>query len=279
MLILKILAPVFILVLALFHIALEYKWHDRRTKKHKRVRFLLGTLLILSTIVTVVLVFNDHQDGQHLQSQLETLRLEEQQREIEADSTRASLQYELLTTKTELIASQKIIIAKSDTVANLYGALSEKSDAIVRLNREIIRFVTGGDSFCYLTVLSNPSREPRFMLMHQGEYPLYDIIVRISDLDKPFDPFDTESTVNFGTLPPNQVNLLTELSFQPKDTMRFTIQISARNGSFFESLRVMRLNDGWRSALRVSSGEPPFKVLLEKIDEGYPRNSDGEVVW
>ena len=54
--------------------------------------------------------------------------------------------------------------------------LRAKADEIASLNKTIAGAVTGGDSFCYLSVMSNSPREPlRFVIVHLGKFPLYDV--------------------------------------------------------------------------------------------------------
>jgi hypothetical protein len=60
---------------------------------------------------------------------------------------------------------------------------SKKSDKISELNQQIAGSVTGGDSFCYL--FPSPSygklNTIDFHLHHKGEYPVYDIFIRVWD--------------------------------------------------------------------------------------------------
>jgi hypothetical protein len=57
------------------------------------------------------------------------------------------------------------------------------------------------------------------------------------------------------------------------------IFISARNGFVDQLLRARRLHGRWIFASKVMRGYKNDEVLLEKIDEGFPRNKQGQVDW
>ena len=69
------------LAVALIEISLEYKWRDKRTKTNKIWRTILIALLIISTVITIIIVYFDHKTSatyevqiKNLQGRIETLR-------------------------------------------------------------------------------------------------------------------------------------------------------------------------------------------------------------
>ena len=74
----------------------------------------------------------------------------------------------------------------SQQQGNFERELRTKSDEIAGLNRKIANLVTGGDSFCYLAIGSIDPKTNRGIpvVIHQGEHPLFDINMRIVDLQK-----------------------------------------------------------------------------------------------
>ena len=67
--------------------------------------------------------------------------------------------------------------------AQFESELRAKSEEIAKLNRAIAESITGGDSYCYVQ-LGNASRHGALLaVIHQGAYPLYNVTVRIADLD------------------------------------------------------------------------------------------------
>ena len=64
--------------------------------------------------------------------------------------------------------------------------LRQKNEEIVELNRKISHSITGGDSYCYF-LIGRPGKNLNIadlMLRKKGEYPVYDISVRIDDVEK-----------------------------------------------------------------------------------------------
>jgi integrase len=74
---------------------------------------------------------------------------------------------------------------KAEEIAELNRELAAKSDEIARLSKENLATVTGGDSFCYLSLsYADSAQGPILVLVHQGSFPLYDVAVRIADMDR-----------------------------------------------------------------------------------------------
>jgi hypothetical protein len=127
-------------------------------------------------------------------------------------------------------------------------------------------------------------------LVHQGEYPLYDLTVRILDMDtferkvqqnnSDFDKLREEVQMSVGNIAPNQTSLLKTVQLD-SDPLRWNLFFSARTGFFTELLRVRRVGNEWKTALKVIRTRTPGKdqVLLERIDSGYPLGKDGQVEW
>lgn len=178
--------------------------------------------------------------------------------------------------------------------------LREKAEEIARLNKQIAGQVTGGDSFCYLSVggLNEPkSRVPNagvLFITHRGKYPLYDVRARIVNLEK-FDEkmkkFDQLTTKDF-LEPQDEMKLkLAELTagagslVSPKFILGegdiaksdFNIFFSARNGFFTQLLRFRKIDGKWLQALciKVHEGNKQ-KMVLEIVDKGFPPQ---EIDW
>lgn len=188
-----------------------------------------------------------------------------------------------------ILSLSQQLLEQGKHIGILNKQLLTKSEEIAKLNREVRDSVVGGNSFCYIATMLKQGI-PRFVLVHQGKFPLYDLAVRIVDLDK-FEElkkegmtlenlFKSEVNVNTGNLAPNQVRLLGEVLFQPKETVRLNIFFSARNGFFTQILRIKKVGTEWKSAFKVTQKkEGKQETLLEKIDDGYPRNEKGVVQW
>jgi hypothetical protein len=135
-----------------------------------------------------------------------------------------------------------------------------------------VSYQTGGESFAYL--------EPTFMypttpkdylvvtyLKHQGLYPLYDLIIRVTDIEKSHEhvvqnpssllnPSQYEQSYTWPRLEAETaaMGFITWQLPQDRDEQSYNIGIvSARNfkRGVFQQLRFRRIDGEWRIALRV----------------------------
>jgi hypothetical protein len=173
--------------------------------------------------------------------------------------------------------------------AQFESELRAKSDEIAKLNRTIAESITGGDSYCYVQ-LGNASRRGALLaIIHQGAYPLYDVVVRIADLNDG----NREPTLaalgrilTIGNMPPGLASMQGTVTLPDRDLLRYNIFISARNGSFTELLRMRYIDGAWRTAMKVmkdnySETDPNAAptLLKEEVDPEFPRNRNSEVEW
>jgi sulfate adenylyltransferase subunit 1 (EFTu-like GTPase family) len=88
MTVLRIVGPLFVLVLALITIALREKWwrlHDGRTKRHKYIVRLLVVLTSLVAISSVCLAWADYKDSIRLALKVDTLLAANQELSSQVD--------------------------------------------------------------------------------------------------------------------------------------------------------------------------------------------------
>lgn len=143
--------------------------------------------------------------------------------------------------------------------------------------------ISGGNSFCYVTVSQDYLGERNLTVSHQGEYPLYDLTINVIDLDKfnehaanPEYAHEYQKVFSIGTMLPRQTNNLCTITLSNQEISKsFNVFFSARNGIFHEQLRLRNVNNEWVSAIKVDRE----KTLLESVPENYPRNANGEVDW
>jgi hypothetical protein len=235
----KIVLQFLAVAIAILINVLDYVSTDKRTKKFRKRRRILFVLSALFLIASIIVVIGDE------------------------------------------LAKRKEI---SD-IANQLSSLQQQGEIAKRL-------VTGGDSYCYLNALGAGDVQD-LVLVHQGDYPLYDLQIRIVDLEK----FDAIAKANprvtleelskadlvhyLGTLNPNQAVRIGNLTLPPdKDEKGYNVFILARNGELAELLRFRRINGAWLRALRVQRSESSQpQILIERVENGFPRNETGEVSW
>jgi hypothetical protein len=172
------------------------------------------------------------------------------------------------------------------------GWTTSQSGKTAEINEQIASPITGGGSFAYVVpTFFNPTHNsPMLTLVHRGEYPLYDLTVRIVDMatfDKMVrqnssysDRLREEVQSSISNIAPNQARMLKTVQLG-SDPLRWNLFFSARNGFFTELLRVRRVGNEWKTALKVIRTPAASKeqTLLEKIDSGYPLSKDGQVEW
>ena len=173
--------------------------------------------------------------------------------------------------------------------------LRAKAEEISALNKTIAATVTGGDSFCYLTLeaTGRAAGTPLLMAVLQGAYPLYDASARITALEL-FDELvvrpgiytieqisKTEKIIPLGNLNPKHAVLLGQWTLPVgAQSKRYNIFVTARNGSTTEFLRLRRINGAWKMAVKVTRDAATGPATLyEYVDEGYPRDAQGQVDW
>ena len=173
--------------------------------------------------------------------------------------------------------------------------LKQKNEEITELSKQISYSITGGDSFCYLAfqLPENCSNNNAMaVIVHKGEYPLYDVGIRIVDLAKfaryvkgkeklSFeDTQKAEKSIKIGNISPSQATFLGKWSLPQANDANYNVFISARNGFFTELIRIKCIDDKWVSAYKVDTGPgKETKLLYEKIHEDFPKNKEGKIDW
>jgi len=173
-------------------------------------------------------------------------------------------------------------------IGGVWASYQQKTSAEVNaaLNREIKESITGGDSFCYLTVtqLKNPNDVGLLLVNNAGKYPLYDLSMRMANLDdveqlasrehNSLDVLKLGTSFTLGNLSAGLATSLGTIPLPRQKQLRFNVFFYARNGSFTELLRLKNVDGIWRQAIRVTPEFKPEQVIFEKIDPEY-----GEPNW
>ncbi len=179
------------------------------------------------------------------------------------------------------------LVAFIGGLVSAWGGVMASSEA-AKLNQQVLGSISGGDSFAYLKFIfqGNDPDRPLVVVIHQGRYPLYDVSVRIVDQDKwnKIGRVDSslealrqaEAYLQVGNLPPKRVHLPRQRWLMPnRQQVNYLVEISARNGSVTELLRLRRVAGEWRWALRVTRGMEGEILLVEEIEPEFP----GQVQW
>jgi hypothetical protein len=148
-----------------------------------------------------------------------------------------------------------------------------------------IGMTTGGDSFAEFVPAPTNSLEPNsFALLHRGDYPLYDIDVRVVDIQRIDEIGNSaashENIYHLDMLAPQHVKPIFLNSptsrMKPDEVRRYNIFISARNGSTTQMLQMTHVNGILRIATAIDNG---VKEFYSDAAKDYPRGEDGEIDW
>lgn len=179
------------------------------------------------------------------------------------------------------LAAQWFRVKKQQGVERGLGSIEKNiQDTLVKLENTAVLLaghITGGNSICYL---HGPQPDTDMwvglLVIHKGDHPLYDVIVRVCDLQK-FDVYKNnlnsvpstayEQVHSIGNLVPNHAKGFPfNLNLGNRNVKKYNIFFTARNGSFTQVMRCRRVNGRWLFATQVQLNND---VQFEKIDDGY----------
>jgi hypothetical protein len=204
--------------------------------------------------------------------------------------------------KQELLRFEKIATGIDNSIRNSqkqFEATMGRTEEIIKLETVAINKakrgideITGGDNYCHL---SFHTYKGHILIHNTGEYPLYGIQIRITDLrelDKMFkdrkgnllfdDMFKHSTQIDLGDLHAHTTtNRPNPISLDGRKEANFNVFFSARNGYWTQLYRLRLIGGKWVAAIRVTRSVPKTKkpILYEKIDPEFPKNAKGEVDW
>jgi hypothetical protein len=186
----------------------------------------------------------------------------------------------LLTFALSVIVTYQDEHSKSRQIAQLTGKL----DAIDNQ-------MTGGESYCFVQ-FSFPVEVNNLInidLYNAGDYPLYDIQIRMVDLNKyhalkwkvsmPEEEIRKAETIyNMPVIGPHTLARITTFKTPAVDLYGFNIWIHTRYKEFVEESRFKRFNGRWRLAFRLfEQTDNGKKVIFETVSREFQRLSRDEI--
>jgi len=174
------------------------------------------------------------------------------------------------------------------------GEIQGKNVKIEELNKYILSSITGGNSYCKLTFMFLDNNDALMMVIPSGEFPLFDVSLRIVDLEK-FEE-DTKKNLsleslsksqiirNIGNVSPKTTVTMGKINLGSGDKKDYNVFISARNGHLQQLIRLRRVDGKWLQAnsmkrMEEKNGELASVTISEDIPDGFPRNEKGKVDW
>jgi hypothetical protein len=240
LLLLKVILQITAVGLAVLVGALDYVWHDKRTRRFKHTRKLLfvfvAIFLFTSVLVTVFDDLENNRKEAELRGQL--VAVQEQN-----DSLQKQQQFTLNNvTGGDSFCYIKFILGKS--------------------NRAGMWLVSRGEYPLYGVHGRIWNPDDNFIFQENTNEG---ILMKRKKDDITFGPID---------LPPNRVATLTPINLPvtDKEEQRIIVNFSARNGVFREVLRLRRINGEWKGAFKVyrDPATGPVTLLYEETDKDFP---------
>lgn len=161
-------------------------------------------------------------------------------------------------------------------------------EELEKKTKDVIDHVSGGDSFPWIQVAMVDDATDKGILMvnHCGKHPLYDVGVRIVDLNK-FTKVSgnfslkamqiTDTNINIGNLISGYSSMPMEWQVAHTPEQDYNAFFTARNGGFTQSIRMKKVGKEWLTATRVTNMKN--EVVYEHVDAQFPHDKDGMVSW
>jgi hypothetical protein len=148
------------------------------------------------------------------------------------------------------------------------NASSDVDPSMARMQQRLEGLQTGGDTFAYWMLYyfdMSASVAKDFVIIRQGQYPLYDLRIRIRDMDVGRDVFNT----SWGEISA-PAEYLPHIRWQLGPSVYYRVFFHARNGQWHQDLILKRSDTAqcWLAATRVFDKHGK-KVVFEHIDNSF----------
>lgn len=152
------------------------------------------------------------------------------------------------------------------------------TDRLEKSTEELVGHMTGGEGSIQINVLINDFGYTDWMAVHLGTspYTMYNVSVRITDEDLLGRTLALPDAVEIGDMTIGTALKVHSVDLGNEDSRRFHVYIIARNGHASQLLRFRKVNNVWLQASKYEGSHGPVRLV---VDEGYPRNDNGEVDW
>jgi hypothetical protein len=211
-----------------------------------------------------------------------------------------SLNRQLQMRQDELLEQGGRVNKLTETIAKKNHEIGQQNARIAELVQDSVFWTSGGDNFCYFQFpIPNPkSATIDLMLMNYGKHPVYDVRVKIKDIEGQIAAIEREQRkgnltvesvfdaiqlmslgskeIPVGTIAPQMLVPVGKLTLPDTNKQSFQIDIWARNGHAVQILAYRRVNGVWKGSMRTFKRDNTVK---EDVEPGFPRNDKGEALW
>ncbi len=158
---------------------------------------------------------------------------------------------------------------------NVEHRLEKLTDSLERNVRTMVGYINGGESFCYL--MPNGSYERRnagFVLKHCGEFPLFNLQVRIVDIDVLRRGLTEEHVFTIDEFSVSGTTIISTPQFS--ESRALNIFYHSRSGSVVQEVRFAQVGNKRCYAYRITrDGE----VLAQYLPEGFELDEEDKKSW
>jgi len=164
--------------------------------------------------------------------------------------------------------------------ASIYSAWWPKTQPdpeMVRMQQRLEGLQTGGDTYAYFMLYNfdiQMAEARDFVIIRRGEYPLYDVRIRIRDMDAGRDVFERP----LGEINSPAIYQIVKWPLTP--SVYYRVFFHARNGNWRQDLILKRseVRKYWAAATRVFDKRGK-EVVFEHIDNPDFVNEFGAPAW
>lgn len=173
------------------------------------------------------------------------------------------------------------------TLASKTQLIHDLSKKLEKDSNEQTAIMSGGDGYISVYPIYIDGINPSLIVLNSSNYPMYDIAMEVSDLDKLrfieenkgiFSAIKEANTnIEIGNLSPHSGKIISykvETLYNNLTERNISINIFARNGKTTERLKFVNVNNKWVNAFEIKRGG---NVIYTHIKDGFPTNKDGSI--
>ncbi|WP_460929312.1 hypothetical protein [Pseudomonas sp. MC6] len=169
------------------------------------------------------------------------------------------------------------------TLTNVENRLENLVAELEAKSSHMINHVTGGDSFCFLLPFRTMANNASWLAMNSGEYSLYQVNVRIIDLEamvvtpqfQPGEDSGYSQRIEIGDMPRDFKTMIEGADLGETGDRSFNISIDARNGRIYQEVRFKRVKGMLSVAYRVMRND----TILKEVVPPQLLDKDGNFDW
>lgn len=166
-------------------------------------------------------------------------------------------------------------VSVESSFINVEHRLEKLTDSLERNVRTMVGHINGGDSFCYLMPNGeNEHRSARFVLRHCGEFPLFNLQVRIVDIDSLRRGVTAEHSFTIDEFSVTGTNLLNTPHFSKSRALN--IFYHSRSGRVVQEIRFGQVGDQRCYAYHITRDGD---VLVQYLPEGFELDEEDKESW